>query len=162
MSKNVEIKLTYLNVRLSLRLGLCVVWGRFEAVWGELPIGVVPPFRRSSGYFAGAWAHHKGFLRRLNPCQFRRNICWHCENDINVGIVFLATNTSYKVPYRNCTLPFDLFYLFRLFLIHSLLLHSLNVEFKVILSLELYFITSAGQALEYCNDEAYKWHVRRR
>ena len=41
--------------------------------------------------FAGAWAHRKG-LRRLNPCQLQRNVYWHCENDINVGIVLVATN----------------------------------------------------------------------
>ena len=34
----------------------------------------------------------KGWEGLINPCQFRRTVYWHCENDKNVGILLLATN----------------------------------------------------------------------
>ena len=43
--------------------------------------------------FAGAWAHHKE-RRRLKPCQWRRNVHWHCEWDRKCWFCLTANNDS--------------------------------------------------------------------
>ena len=47
--------------------------GRINAIWGKNC-----PKLHCFGTFAGARAHHQG-LRWLKPCQFQRNVYWHCE-----------------------------------------------------------------------------------
>ena len=49
--------------------------GRINAIWGKNC-----PKLHCFGTFAGAGAHHQG-LRWLKPCQFQRNVYWHCEFD---------------------------------------------------------------------------------
>ena len=49
--------------------------GRINAIWGKNCAKL-----HCFGTFAGARAHHQG-LRWLKPCQFQRNVYWHCECD---------------------------------------------------------------------------------
>ena len=51
------------------------ILGRINAIWGKNC-----PKLHCFGTFAGARAHHQG-LRWLKPCQFQRNVYWHCEFD---------------------------------------------------------------------------------
>ena len=54
---------------------LARIVGRINTIWGKNC-----PKLRCFGTFAGARAHHQG-LRWLKPCQFQRNVYWHCEFD---------------------------------------------------------------------------------